>query len=268
MTIESQPFPLCKRGHLQTPENVIRRSDGGKQCGACKKGRVREWRKANPDKVAQHRANGKGAANTYMKAKYAAHPEHFRTARKKRRAALRSGALNAYGRACNCCGENAERLLTIDHVNNDGAAHRKSVGKDLAIFQWLLDNSYPSGFQTMCYSCNVGRHINGGDCPHAAPEREPVGYKQRYRQALKSATVEAYGGRCACCCETLLPLLTIDHPDNDGAEHRRSLGHTCGGEPMYRWLRDNEWPPGFRVLCWNCNTGRYFNGGACPHLSM
>ncbi len=24
-------------------------------------------------------------------------------------------------------------------------------------------------------------------------------------------------------------------------------------------------PEGFQVLCWNCNLGKYYNGGVCPH---
>jgi hypothetical protein len=28
---------------------------------------------------------------------------------------------------CACCGETEERFLTIDHINNDGAEHRRKV---------------------------------------------------------------------------------------------------------------------------------------------
>jgi hypothetical protein len=30
-------------------------------------------------------------------------------------------------------------------------------------------------------------------------------------------------------------------------------------------LKKRGYPPGYRVLCFNCNRGRYLNGGVCPH---
>lgn len=79
---------------------------------------------------------------------------------------------------------------------------------------------------------------------------------------FKAKVIALYGGKCACphCNENRLGFLTIDHPNNDGAKHRRE-----GGDKMYRWLRRNGFPDGFRVLCFNCNCGRAFNGGVCPH---
>lgn len=80
---------------------------------------------------------------------------------------------------------------------------------------------------------------------------------------LKRDAVFAYGGWCWCCGETELAFLTIDHVGGDGAEHRREMGNS----KMYRWLRQNGYPQNgrFRVLCWNCNSGRATNGGICPH---
>lgn len=83
---------------------------------------------------------------------------------------------------------------------------------------------------------------------------------------LKERVFEAYGGwRCACCGETEKLFLTIDHIHNDGAQHRKSLGH--GSMRTYRWLRQRKFPPGFQVLCMNCNFGKRMNNGVCPHQS-
>lgn len=54
---------------------------------------------------------------------------------------------------------------------------------------------------------------------------------------------------CACCKETHLEFLTIDHIDGNGAEHRRNLNTSS----ICRWLIKNNYPEGFRVLCMNCN---------------
>lgn len=89
-------------------------------------------------------------------------------------------------------------------------------------------------------------------------------------QALKRETIDHYGGKCSCkgCNETELVMLTIDHVFGGGNEHRRKLfkrKHSGGGgESFYRWLKANNWPEGFRVLCFNCNYAHH-RLGYCPH---
>lgn len=86
---------------------------------------------------------------------------------------------------------------------------------------------------------------------------------RRSNAKLKKRIIEKYGGECACCGETEIVFLTIDHIKNDGAERRRK-GELCG-QKLYRWLRPRKRMKRFQVLCWNCNTGKYHNGGICPH---
>jgi len=83
------------------------------------------------------------------------------------------------------------------------------------------------------------------------------------RDALFARVVAAYGGACACCGEPETAFLTIDHVNNDGAKHRKTIK---AGQPFYRWLEKQQYPQNdFRLLCWNCNSGRARNGGRCPH---
>jgi hypothetical protein len=92
-------------------------------------------------------------------------------------------------------------------------------------------------------------------------------YQQRY-PTLRRAAYLAYGGfRCTCCGESNEMFLSLDHIDGKGAEHRRQL-KSKGGERLYTWLRDNNYPPGFQVLCMNCNFGKQRNGGQCPHKDI
>ena len=80
---------------------------------------------------------------------------------------------------------------------------------------------------------------------------------------LQHEAIMAYGGYCCTCCGIDEPFfLTIDHVDGNGGKQRRKTGT---GTPFYSWLRDHSYPPGFQVLCSNCNHGRYRNGGTCPH---
>lgn len=82
---------------------------------------------------------------------------------------------------------------------------------------------------------------------------------------MQDAAIKAYGGyRCACCGETQPMFICLDHVNNDGRAHRKEIG-TLGGAKLYKWLRDNNYPSGFQVLCMNCNHGKYRNGGVCPH---
>ncbi len=71
--------------------------------------------------------------------------------------------------------------------------------------------------------------------------------------------------KCACCGERRIEFLTLEHLNNDGAEHRRQIGSSRGGgDRVYRDLVKQGLPPGYAVKCWNCNCakGAY---GYCPH---
>jgi len=125
------------------------------------------------------------------------------------------------------------------------------------------------GGGTLCLGCkkiHLDRH-------HANKERYGATSKKRRRE-LKLAALMAYGGpSCACCKEEHLEFLTIDHIEKNGAEHRREMLKEKGwkgdergmsGSHTYLWLKQNNYPPGFRVLCFNCNfsLGHF---GYCPH---
>lgn len=68
--------------------------------------------------------------------------------------------------------------------------------------------------------------------------------------------------KCTCCGEEHLEFLAIDHINGGGCKHRKELKSL--GLKLYRWLRENNFPEGYRCLCHNCNQshGLY---GYCPH---
>lgn len=79
---------------------------------------------------------------------------------------LKREVMEAYGGpTCACCGETTETFLTIDHINNDGAKHRRIIGRT-SVNKWLKNNGFPTGYQVLCFNCNMGKHLNGGICPH------------------------------------------------------------------------------------------------------
>ena len=87
-----------------------------------------------------------------------------------------------------------------------------------------------------------------------------------YYYRLQDEAVRAYGGyACACCGETEPLFLTLDHVNNDGGKFRRETGFLHHGAKFYKWLKDHFFPPGYQVLCSNCNHGKHRNNGTCPH---
>lgn len=68
--------------------------------------------------------------------------------------------------------------------------------------------------------------------------------------------------RCACCGESQYEFLAIDHINGGGYQQRKALKH--GGSGIVPWLIKNGLPPGFQVLCHNCNMAKGFYG-ECPH---
>lgn len=85
-------------------------------------------------------------------------------------AILREQVFAAYGGyKCACCGETEPLFLTIDHIENNGAEMRKTGVHSRGgtqFYQWLRMNKFPDGFQVLCMNCNLGKHRNGGVCPH------------------------------------------------------------------------------------------------------
>ena len=72
---------------------------------------------------------------------------------------------------------------------------------------------------------------------------------------------------CDCCAENIYNFLTIDHINHKNSykgDHNIKLS---GGFLLVNWIRKNNYPEGFRVLCYNCNSGRGKRNmnDVCPH---
>ena len=92
-------------------------------------------------------------------------PDKIKKSNAEQYAKLRKQLFDAYGWACMCCGEKIKEFLTIDHVNNDGAEHRRITGGGSAWLREIRKLGFPPGFQTLCFNCNAARGLHG-KCPH------------------------------------------------------------------------------------------------------
>lgn len=108
------------------------------------------------------------------------------------------------------------------------------------------------------------RLSSNGTCVYCHRDRSAArqkrnGYPIMARQIEKLADEvrKHYGDKCERCGDSDPDTLTVDHIDQKGAEHKSSSGKRYSGTGLHRWLRKNNYPPGFRVLCIRCNVKVY-----------
>jgi hypothetical protein len=101
---------------------------------------------------------------------------------------------------------------------------------------------------------------------YLANREERLAYQKKkrkvYHERLKREVFAAYGNCCACCGEDHPRFLSIDHVNGGGGAHRRTVGTTA---MVMLDIIKHGFPADYQLLCFNCNLGRYFNGGTCPH---
>lgn len=84
---------------------------------------------------------------------------------------------------------------------------------------------------------------------------------RRNRQKLRLQIIMHYSpeGICQNCGCNDIRILSIDHINGGGCKHRKSLGG--GSKAFYNWIIKNNFPPGFQILCPNCQTRKKWEKG-------
>lgn len=88
---------------------------------------------------------------------------------------------------CKCCGETRLWSLCFDHIDGGGTAHRRA-NKNNPTYRLVRAEYRKQGFwsthryQILCATCNHGRRVNDGVCPH----QEEVTMNQQLINAIKS----------------------------------------------------------------------------------
>lgn len=79
-------------------------------------------------------------------------------------------------------------------------------------------------------------------------------YNPKYYRRIKNEVLGHYSNNsflCALCGDD--KALSIDHINGGGAQHRDTLRLNSSLQ-FYLWLRRNNFPDGYRVLCRSCNS--------------
>lgn len=131
-------------------------------------------------------------------------------------------------------------------------------------------NRWKARKEGLCLSCFAELGERKGKaryCPDCAAKNCARQIKRRNK--YRDACFAAYGGvACACCGESEILFLSLDHIANNGSAHRKEMfggRKNAGSGAMYAALAKAGFPKGFQVLCMNCNCGKHRNGGVCPH---
>lgn len=168
-------------------------------------------------------------------------------------------------------------FLTIGHKNDDGSVHRKQLfghpHGGSHFYHYDVKNNFPDDgyeLQVECWNYNCSKR-------RADWDDDDQSYSTKSRRKAFMEVVKRLGGKCVCCGESNPRLLTIGHPNNDGAGHRRKLGVQGFGRSFHRLiiiesdkhqLTDDKLDVmGHKIQleCFNCNCGKNSNGGICPH---
>lgn len=185
---------------------------------------------------------------------------------RKVRINIKQQVFEYYGGCCKVCNEKNFNKLSLDHINGNGRQHRKEVlGTDSgsAFYKWVLKNK-PDNIRILCFNCNckvymtkqtlmptnnVGCKYCGGEIYRNTICNKCWQIKKRNDYIdLKLEAFKYYGNKCAHCLEENIEFLTIDHINNDGAEHRKIIG-----TQIFPFLKHNNYPKDFQILCFNCN---------------
>lgn len=180
--VKLQADPTCRVCGLTKTVEDFPRNTVDYSCNDCRrKDAIMRYRKqraeASPEQLKELKAKVNRRQNANRRTKLAAmtteelaaHNAVVNAAQKATRDRVRDAVYRGYGGyECRCCGEKEPKFLSVDHVENDGAKHRREnklqTGEQL--YRWLLRKGLPSGFQILCMNCQWGKRNNAGVCPH------------------------------------------------------------------------------------------------------
>lgn len=138
----------------------------------------------------------------------------------------------------------------------DKKAARKAARK--RYYRYRRDRRIAEG---MCSKCGAERDRTDRLQCAKCREESPKGVKARYWE-MRMAVFAHYGQFCQCCGETEPLFLAIDH--GPGAPSKKDNPEQNKVANLTKWVFDNGFPKGFRIMCHNCNMAVRYDR-ECPH---
>lgn len=132
----------CSKGHPLDEENTHVSPSGVRRCRICRTKTLNKYKQHSITYLAQ---------------------EKFRSREKNKVRKL--FALTHYGPngSLGCCFPECSvtdlDMLSLDHVNDDGASHRREMSAGNPIYRWVEETGFPEGFQTLCYNHQMKKEI-------------------------------------------------------------------------------------------------------------
>lgn len=88
-------------------------------------------------------------------------------------------------------------------------------------------------------------------------------YTRRYRDKIKHKVLFHYSNgklQCKVCEIDVYAVLSLDHINNDGSEHKKRLVKSgkASSTTIYKDLIDSNYPDGYQILCFNCDYLKEF----------
>lgn len=121
---------------------------------------------------------------------------------------------------------------------------------------FCMDRRRKDALSVRCRDCSKTHKGRSSKAQAAKRTRE-------YRLRCKAKTIHEYGGQCVCCGESRHGFLSIDHVNGNGSIERRARKVS---KSIWISLKRMGYPKDeYQLLCFNCNLGRAYNGGICPH---
>ena len=98
------------------------------------------------------------------------HPERWREIVNNSNAKVKVRVLSHYSDgvpACACYKKTSLVFLTLDHIDGDGAAKRRTAGSrgGVSYYRHLIRQGFPDGYRVLCWNCNAAYAMTG-TCPH------------------------------------------------------------------------------------------------------
>jgi hypothetical protein len=248
----------------------------------------KEWNEKNPNNVKEsqkkyYHSNKEARLKNSQKwikenpKRYQKRSQEYRDSHKKqfqkRNFDRRLLVLNYYSKVlsksnipiCMNCGLNGIEFLHIDHI--EGIKNKEEVKHIRAgsnLINYLIRENFPKGYQVLCGNCNWLKHFELKG-KKLSTKKENVQKRIVLNNVKKEVMTHYSKGKiqCACCGFGNLLALTMDH-----IKGRKDVKHRVDyqGKLLYYWLRRNDYPKDFQVLCIMCNLAKHDND-KCPHQS-